>query len=234
MKKTKTQSRLHDAVLGEYVVISKNTLMGKGVIIGNGVIIHKGTIIGNNVTIQDYAIIGKPVIRSVLSRSTLVKARGKTKIGDRTTIGAFSVIISSAEIGERCLVGDHAIIREGSKIGDETIVGGGVIVENNTKVGKRVKLQTACYITADMLIENDVFVGPKAVTTNDKYMGKTNDPFRGPVIRRNARIGANAVLLPGVVIGRAAVVGAGAVVTKDVKARATVLGVPAKQIKRLD
>lgn len=84
------------------------------------------------------------------------------------------------------------------------------MVENNTKIGKRVTIQTGCYITADMTIEDEVFIGPCCSTSNDKYMGMGNYPYQGPTIKRGAKIGNNATLLPAVVIGEHAVIGAGA------------------------
>ena len=83
-----------------------------------------------------------------------------------------------------------------------------------------------------MVVEDDVFIGPEATTSNDKYMSR--DPsFRlsGPVLRRGCSVGANATLLPGVEVGEGAVVGAGAVVVRDVPAGVTVVGNPAREVK---
>jgi acetyltransferase-like isoleucine patch superfamily enzyme len=92
------------------------------------------------------------------------------------------------------------------------------------------------YITAYMTIEDDVFIAPCVQTTNDNFMGRTerrHELIKGPTIRRGARVGGGAVLLPAVVIGEEAFVGAGAVVTKDVPARAIVVGNPARQIREV-
>jgi len=104
------------------------------------------------------------------------------------------------------------------------------MVECRTVIGDRCFIQTGAYITADMLIEDNVFIGPEVSTSNDKYMVRTRTLLKGPYIKEGASIGTNATLLPGIIIGRNAVVGAGAVVTTNVADGSTVVGVPARQI----
>jgi acetyltransferase-like isoleucine patch superfamily enzyme len=109
------------------------------------------------------------------------------------------------------------------------VVGRGASVENDVRIGARVKLQTGAYITAWSVLEDDVFVAPGVVLTNDPSAGRRRgEKLRGAVLRRGCRIGGGAVLLPGVEVGEEAFVGAGAVVTRDVAARMVALGVPAK------
>ena len=109
-----------------------------------------------------------------------------------------------------------------------------VTVECNTKIGKRSKIQTAAHITGDCIIGDDVFVGPEVTTMNDLYMGARETEMKGPIIEDGALIGGNATLLPGVRIGKNAVVGAGSVVTKDVPANEVWVGNPARKIKMRD
>ena len=114
------------------------------------------------------------------------------------------------------------------------MVGAHAIVENDSVLGARVKLQANAYITAYSLLEDDVFIAPCVVTTNDNFMGRTErrkELMKGPTIRRRARIGGGAILCPGVEIGEEAFVGAGAVVTKDVPARKVVVGNPARVLR---
>lgn len=106
-------------------------------------------------------------------------------------------------------------------------------VELNTAIGSRCVIQTLAYVTADTVVEDDVFIGPCASMSNDKYMGLTSDPMRGPLIRSKAKIGAHACLLPGVEIGTGSIVGAGSVVTKDVARKTTVIGCPARAMHNL-
>src|SRR5207253_7913730 len=107
---------------------------------------------------------------------------------------------------------------------------------NDTSIGAMTKIQADAYITAYSTLEEHVFVAPCVVTTNDNFMGRTeqrHDLIKGPTIRRGARIGGGAVLCPGIEIGEEAFVGAGAIVIRDVPARAVVVGSPARQIREV-
>jgi acetyltransferase-like isoleucine patch superfamily enzyme len=109
------------------------------------------------------------------------------------------------------------------------------VVDNDVEVGARVRVQTSVYLTAGTKIEDDVFVGPGATTTNDDTMARhgPGEPLRGATLRRACRVGGGAVLTPGVEIGEEAFVAAGAVVTRDVPARAVVMGVPARVVREV-
>jgi acetyltransferase-like isoleucine patch superfamily enzyme len=114
------------------------------------------------------------------------------------------------------------------------VVGRGSLVENDTTIGALTKIQADAYITAYSTLEDNVFIAPCVVTTNDNFMGRTerrHELIKGPTIRRGARIGGGAILCPAVDIGEDAFVGAGAVVTKDVPARMLVVGNPARIIR---
>jgi len=138
--------------------------------------------------------------------------------------------VVGASIGERCVVADQAHVRERTEIGDESVVGRGASVENDVLVGARVRMQTGAYVTAWSVVEDDVFIAPGVMLTNDPTAGHRppDTELRGPTLRRGCRIGAAAVLLPGVEVGEDAFVAAGAVVTRDVPAGALVMGVPAR------
>jgi acetyltransferase-like isoleucine patch superfamily enzyme len=131
-------------------------------------------------------------------------------------------------------VGDQAFVRERCEIGDDVVIGRGSLVENDTTIGALTKIQAMAYITAYSTLEEEVFIAPCVATTNDNYMGRTerrHELRKGPTIRRGARIGGAAVLLPGIEVGEEAFVGAGAVVLTDVEARAVVVGNPARKIR---
>jgi len=132
------------------------------------------------------------------------------------------------------IVGDQACVRERVVLGDDVVVGRGTLIENDTAVGALTRIQAGAYITAYSTLEDNVFVAPCVVTTNDNFMGRTDrrhDLMKGPTIRRGARIGGGATLCPGIEIGEEAFVGAGAVVIADVPPRAVVVGNPARQIR---
>jgi acetyltransferase-like isoleucine patch superfamily enzyme len=132
------------------------------------------------------------------------------------------------------IVGDQSCVRERVEVGDDVVIGRGVLIENDSSIGARTRLQANAYITNYSTVEEDVFIAPGVQTTNDNFMGRTEKRFelmRGPTIRRGARVGGAAVLLPGVEIGEEAFVGAGAVVLHDVPARKLVVGNPARILR---
>jgi acetyltransferase-like isoleucine patch superfamily enzyme len=196
-------------------------------------VVYPGTELGEDVVIGDYAVVGKqPTLgrRSTASHDEL----GPLVVGEGARILTAAVLFAGTTLGRGVIVGDQACIRERCLLGDEVVIGRGSLVENDTTIGARTRVQANAYITAYCTLEEDVFIAPCVVTTNDNYMGRTEkrlDLLRGPTIRRGARIGGGAVLLPGIVIGEEALVGAGAVVLEDVPARAVVVGNPARQIR---
>ncbi len=117
-------------------------------------------------------------------------------------------------------------------MGEYTIVGRGVTIENLCRIGKKCKLETGCYITAYSEVGDYCFIAPMVTTANDNYLGRSEERFKhfkGVTVKLGGRIGANAIILPGKIIGEDAVVGAGSVVTADVPDRRVFVGVPARQ-----
>jgi UDP-2-acetamido-3-amino-2,3-dideoxy-glucuronate N-acetyltransferase len=198
-------------------------------------VVYPGTVIGEGCKILDYAVVGKqPTLspRSTAKREELPPL----ELGAGTIVSTGAVVFAGTTLGERAIVGDQACVRERCTIGDDVVIGRGSLVENDTSVGALTKIQAHAYITAYSLLEDNVFIAPCVVTTNDNFMGRTekrHDLVKGPTIRRGARIGGGAVLLPGIEVGEEAFVGAGAVVLKDVPAHALVVGSPARQIREV-
>jgi UDP-2-acetamido-3-amino-2,3-dideoxy-glucuronate N-acetyltransferase len=139
----------------------------------------------------------------------LVEAK---KIGKGTRVWAFAHILPQATIGEECNICDH------------------VFIENDVVVGDRVTIKCGVQLWDGVTLEDDVFIGPNATFTNDKRPRSKQypDEFARTVVKKGASVGANATILPGITIGSHAMVGAGAVVTKDVPPYATVFGNPAR------
>jgi acetyltransferase-like isoleucine patch superfamily enzyme len=197
-------------------------------------LVYPGTVLGSDVRLGDGCVVGKPPVLAAGS-SAAGEEPGPARLGDGVSVGAGAVVLAGAELGDGCVIGDQAHVRERTSIGPGCVVGRGASVENDVRIGARVRLQTNAYITAWSVVEDDVFVAPGAVTTNDPTAGRRRhgEELRGPTLRRACRVGAGAVLLPGVEVGEEAFVAAGAVVTSDVPARAVVMGVPARVVREV-
>lgn len=139
------------------------------------------------------------------------------KIGIGTQIWQFVVVLANAEIGENCNICSHCFI------------------ENNVVIGDRVTVKCGVQLWDGITLQSDVFIGPNATFSNDKYPRSKQYPMEFPktLVKKSASIGANATILPGITIGAGAMIGAGSVVTKDVPDYALVIGNPAKIIRYL-
>jgi UDP-2-acetamido-3-amino-2,3-dideoxy-glucuronate N-acetyltransferase len=136
-------------------------------------------------------------------------------IGDHTRIWHFCHVMPGAVIGERCQLGQN------------------VFVDNNVRIGNGVKIQNNVSVYNGVVLEDDVFIGPSVVFTNvlnPRSFIERKAEFRPTLVKKGATIGANATIVCGVVIGHFAMIGAGAVVTKDVPDNALVVGNPSKQV----
>src|SRR3954451_17487970 len=177
-------------------------------------IVYPGTVLGEGVKVLESAVVGKqPTLspRSTAKREDLPPAT----LGAGTIGSTGAIVFAGTSIVARVIVGDQACIRERVTIGDDVLGGRGSLVENDTTVGELTKIQADAYITAYSTLEDNVFIAPCVVTTNDNYMGRTEKRHaltRGQTIRRGVRVGGASVLLPGIEIGEEAFVGAGAIV----------------------
>jgi UDP-2-acetamido-3-amino-2,3-dideoxy-glucuronate N-acetyltransferase len=156
--------------------------------------------------------------KTVFIHSHALVGEGAT-LGARTRVWAFAHILSNAALGADCNVCDH------------------VFIENLVKIGDRVTIKCGVQIWDGITLEDDVFVGPNATFTNDLFPRSRQYPEHGfpkTLVKRGASIGGNATILPGLIIGEFAMVGAGAVVTKDVPPYALVVGNPAKVVRYLN
>ena len=198
-------------------------------------VVYPGTVIGDGCKILDYAVVGKQPTLSPRSTAKQEELQ-PLELGAGAIVSTGAVVFAGTRIGERVVVGDQSCVRERCTIGDDVVIGRGSLVENDTTIGALTKIQAHAYITAYSTLEDNVFIAPCVATTNDNFMGRTEKRHalvRGPTIRRGARVGGAAILLPGIEIGEEAFVGAGAVVTRDVAPRAVVVGSPARQIREV-
>ena len=151
--------------------------------------------------------------------------------GKGTVILKGTDIHKSVIIGKNCKICSNVVIREGCTIGDNVLIASGVTINTNAKIGNNVKIMDNSHITGGMVIEDNVFISCLVATTNDNTMGnRQGRPCIAPYVVTGAKIGAGAILLPGVHIGENAVVAAGAVVTKSVPKNTVVMGIPARKV----
>lgn len=141
--------------------------------------------------------------------------------------------VKSATIGAGTRIWQYSVILKGASIGENCNICAHTLVEGDVVVGNDVTVKSGVYIWDGTRIEDNVFLGPNATLTNDPSPRSKIYPekFLTITIKKGASIGANATLLPGIIVGENALIGAGAVVTKDVPANAVVVGNPAKIIR---
>jgi UDP-2-acetamido-3-amino-2,3-dideoxy-glucuronate N-acetyltransferase len=226
-------SALSASGLAPGLLLGDGVRLPDSVTLGGHVIVHAGTVVGEGAVLQDGCVVGKPPALGPHTSSASGDPLPPAVVGAGATVGAGAVILAGAEIGERAVVADQAHVRERTRIGPETVVGRAASVENDVQVGARVRMQTGAYVTAWSLVEDDVFIAPGVMLTNDPTAGRRPQgvELRGATLRRACRVGARAVLLPGIEVGAEAFVGAGAVVTRDVAPGEVVVGVPARPIR---
>ena len=195
----------------------------------DGVQVAPGVRIGAGCDLQPPCILGKAPRGPDPGERELI-------IGRDATIRPFTTLYAGSTIGDRLQTGQGASIREDNVLGDDVSIGTNAVLEFGNRIGNRVRIHSGCFLEL-VTIEDDVFVGPNVVFTDDPHpMGCAHytECRGGATVRRLARIGANSTILPGVVIGENSLVGAGSVVVHDVPDGTVVVGNPARVIRRVD
>ncbi|MDH8701231.1 UDP-2-acetamido-3-amino-2,3-dideoxy-glucuronate N-acetyltransferase [Dysgonomonadaceae bacterium PH5-43] len=157
-------------------------------------------------------------MNNYMSHSSAVIDEGAI-IGNNTKIWHFSHIMKDAIIGDNCNIGQN------------------VVISPKVKIGNNVKIQNNVSVYTGVICEDDVFLGPSCVFTNvinPRSFIERKDEFKATVVKRGASIGANATIVCGVTIGEYAMIGAGAVVTKDVAPYSLIVGNPGRQVGTVD
>jgi UDP-2-acetamido-3-amino-2,3-dideoxy-glucuronate N-acetyltransferase len=148
--------------------------------------------------------------------------------------GQYCVVADDVQVGPNTRIGNFVLIRDRTVIGESCVIGSYVDIEGEVQIGNFVSLQSGCYLTRGVVIEDQVFCGPRVVTMNDKKMSHRRSALvftrSAPRLLRGARIGGGSILCPGITVGENALVGAGSLVTNDVPDRAIMLGNPARVV----
>ena len=196
---------------------------------GNTYKIYENVKLGKNILIGDFVIIGEPP-------RDAKPGEPKTVIGDNAVIRSHTVIYAGNRIGSNFQTGHGVMIREKNEIGNNVSIGTNSVIEHHVKIGNNVRIHSQAFIPEMTILEEGCWIGPNVVVTNAYHplCPKAKQCLKGPTIKVGAKIGANATLLPDIIIGENALVGAGAVVTKDVPERCVVVGNPAKIIKKIE
>lgn len=227
-------AHLHRSERAPGLLVAAGVEIPEDCAIGANVVIHAGVRLGAGCRIEDFALLGKEPPGP--ARAAAAEAAVEPLLlGSGVTIGACAVLVAGAEVGDGAVVGDQAHVRERVRIGAGSVLGRGGAVGAGAVLGERVWIQNSVWVTAGTVVEDDVFLGPGVVTGNDHAMGRHPPGGRtgGPILRRACRIGAGALILPGVEVGEEAYVAGGAVVARDVPPRAIVMGVPARLAGRV-
>ena len=217
----------HCRTEGKVELLNDVTLDSNVIIIGPARI-GKGSYIGPNSII---GFLPEKSLKKMIHEGAPEEEMAQVIIGENVLLRSNDVIYSGVKIGDNVRFGHNVMIRENVQVGEDSLVGTATIVDGGVAIGRRVSIQTGVYICTNSVIEDSVFLGPRCVFTNDKYPMQKRTDLKGPTIKREASIGANATILPGVIIGEGAVVGSGSVVTSSVKQRIVVAGVPAKKLR---
>lgn len=189
-------------------------------------IIFPNVMLGEEISLGEFVLVGEP-------------PRGKyagellTRIGQGAEIRSHSVIYAGNIIGINFQTGHGVLIREENVIGDHVSIGSHSVIEHHVKIGNNVRIHSNAFIPEYSVLEEGCWVGPGVILTNALYPRSqgVKESLQGPIICHGAKIGAGAVLLPGITIGRNSLVGAGAVVVSDVPEGVVVVGNPARFVR---
>jgi acetyltransferase-like isoleucine patch superfamily enzyme len=221
--------------IAEFSVIRDGVVLGDNVIVHPHVVIEPGVIIGNDVEIFPGTYVGKTP-KGVGATVRQITFESRVLIGDCCAIGPNVVIFYDVTVGNNTLIGDGASLREGVQVGNHCLLSRHVTVNYNSKIGNHTRIMDLTHITGNCEVGDNVFISVLVSTTNDNVVitrEYEEGQIKGPCVQNGATVGAGACLLPGVVIGEGAFVGANAVVTKDVQPYDLVIGIPARATRSL-
>lgn len=196
---------------------------------GEFIRLYAGVVLPDDAQIEEFVVLGKPPRGHEAGALPLV-------LGAGCIVRSHSIIYAGNKIGTHFQTGHGVMLRENNTIGDHVSIGTQSVIEHHVTIGNKVRIHTHVFVPEYTVLEDGCWLGPRVVITNARYpLSKgVKDSLQGAYIEKGAIIGANATLLPGVRIGANALVGAGAVVTKDVPPGKVVAGNPARIINSIE
>jgi len=231
----KKSMRNHQKEGGKNIVIPKNAKIGKNSVIRDNVIIYDNVELGDNCFVGPNSILGEPTAEFYNKKNY---QNPPLKIGKGSIIRSYTILYGGSTISDNLKTGHGAIIRERNKIGNNVSIGCKSELMPGNKIGNNVKIHSNCIIGEFAIIEDNVWIGPSVVTLATLHPPcpkseecAVHDPIN---IKRNAKIGGNVTILPGVVIGENSLIGGGTVVTKNAPPDTVVIGNPGKAVKKVD
>jgi acetyltransferase-like isoleucine patch superfamily enzyme len=191
--------------------------------------VYRNVSLGRNAQIGYYVVIGVPP-------KGLKEGELKTIIGIQAVIRSHTVIYAGNKIGDNFQTGHNVLIREKNRIGNNVSIGSHSVIEHDVEIADNVRMHSQVFIPEFSILEDGCWIGPNVVLTNAYHplCPVVKKCLKGPTIGKGAKVGANATLLPDIVIGEYALVGAGSVVVDNVPPRMVVVGNPAKVIKSIE
>ena len=182
-------------------------------------VVKENVTLGKNIVIEEFCLIGIPDKSS----------QGKVVVANGAVIRAGTYIYSGVSIGENFQSGNKVNIRHNSTIGNNVSIGTNTVLEHSVEIGNGTRLHSSCFVPEFTSIGEDCWIGPNVTFTNAKYPNRqdTKKKLAPVIIEPDVVIGAGVTLLPGCVIGRGAFVGAGSLVTSNVKPNHLIYGTPA-------
>lgn len=211
---------------GRNIHIGANVQIGANVRIGDNTTIYDNVVISDDVTICNDCVIGEPTHSYYRDKSYF---NPPTTIGAGSLIRSHTIIYSGSTLGRSFSSGHRVTIREHTVFGDNCRVGTLSDIQGHVVFGESVWLHSNVHICSGSVVEDFVFMYPYTVLTNDPH--PPSEELSAPVVMRFAQLGVNTLVLPGVVIGRHSLTGAGSVVTRDVQEYSLVVGNPARKLK---
>lgn len=218
------------------MIIEKDAIIEDDVKIGAYTVVRSYARIKNNVNIGSHCIIGHPAKKELVGidhshedpkLKDLIIENPVANIGENSFIRAGSIVYTHTKIGKSLNTGHYVVIREHTELGRHCLIGSHTVLNGYTRVGERTRINTGCALPQSMRIGKGVFVAP-LVSFSDNERVLPGEGNVAAVVEDFVRIGIGAKILPRITIKKGALIGAGAVVTKDVPERALAFGAPAK------